>query len=375
MTVSWKDGFKLFGLVIVSACAVFVCTFFLSFYLDALAVKDLVSPEATPLYEAQIMTAQLVCAISGGCLGIVSVILMIFYVKLYLDSHAKDMGVLKAMGYTGAKIACGFWVFGFGVLVGAGLGFGGGYAVAPLIYNQMGGEGLPDIPVHFHGELFVLLVILPALLFAGLAVLYARYRLNVPAVDLMREREPFSKGRRAKGKERPLLIELCFATLGRKKSLVFFVGFACFCFASMLQMATSMEKYSSVTMGAIIFAIGVVLAVTSLLLAFTSAASANAKTVALMKAYGYSLPQCSFAVFGGYRIAAAIGFALGTVYQWGLMKLMLELIFGGMEGTEGYSFSWGAFWAVLGAFVILYEAATAYFTVRAGKRAVIRDVQ
>ena len=35
MLVSLKDSLKLIGISVISFCAVFVCTFFLNFYLDA----------------------------------------------------------------------------------------------------------------------------------------------------------------------------------------------------------------------------------------------------------------------------------------------------------------------------------------------------
>lgn len=51
MTVSLKDGARLFGVAVMCGCAVFVCTFFLNFYLDALAVKDEVEESALSLYR------------------------------------------------------------------------------------------------------------------------------------------------------------------------------------------------------------------------------------------------------------------------------------------------------------------------------------
>lgn len=367
MTVSIKDGFKLIGLVIVSGCAVFVMTFFLSFYLDAVSVRESVSFSALPLYEAQLLTAKLICAISGGVLGVVSVVLTVFYIKLYLDSHTKQMGILKAIGYGETKIALGFWVFGLSVFVGTAIGFGCGYAVAPVIYRSMGGGDLPVIAVRFHAQLLAFLVLLPSLLFTALAVLYARYSLKKSACDLLRGIRTTDRFKTRKGeKDCPFLLDMSLRTLGSRKSLAFFVGFACFCFSAMLQMACSMDEYASATMGAIIFGIGAVLSATSLLLAFTSVANANAKSVVLMKAFGYTLPQCGNAVFGGYRIAAGAGFALGTVYQYGLMKLMLGVIFDDV-GAPAYSFDWLIFIAVLASFLVLYECATWLFTLKIGK--------
>ncbi|MDE5897333.1 MAG: ABC transporter permease, partial [Clostridia bacterium] len=301
MTVSLKDGLKLLGVAVMSGCAVFVCTFFLNFYLDASAVRGLVAEAVLPLYEAQLLTAKLVCCISGGCLLLVSVVLLAFYIKLYLDSHSKQLGILKAMGYGSGRIALGFWAFGLSVLVGTAIGHGCGYAVSPLIYRKMGGEGLPDIPLTFHGGLLALLVLLPTAAFSALAVGTAYFRLRRSALSMMQGAEKSAGKFQSSSRELPFLRELRGATLKSKKSLVFFVSFACFCYASMLQMSFSMDEYASSEMGAIIFCIGIVLAATALILAFTSLVTANVRTVAVIRANGYTLRQCGSAVLGGYR--------------------------------------------------------------------------
>ena len=43
-------------------------------------------------------------------------------------------------------------------------------------------------------------------------------------------------------------------------------------------------------------------------------------------------------MFGGYRLYALIGFAVGTLYQWGLLKGMVDLLFRSAYGIE-YHFS------------------------------------
>ena len=99
MIVSFKDGVKLIGLSVVSFCAVFVCTFFLNFYLDAVELEGtFTDPAINALYEAQMVTAKFVSVLCGGFLGFMSVVILIFYVKLYIDGHGKQLGILKAMG-------------------------------------------------------------------------------------------------------------------------------------------------------------------------------------------------------------------------------------------------------------------------------------
>ena len=369
MTVSLKDGLKLVGISIICACAIFVCTFFLSFYLDALSVRDAVSQEALPLYESQLLSSKLTCLITGLCLLLVSVVLLLFYVKLYLDGHAKQIGILKALGYGNGKIALGFWVFGLSVFVGCAVGFSGGYAITPVIYGQMDGEGLPEIPITFHWELLALLVIVPAVFFAALAVLYAFLKLRLPASELLLGKTELAKGKTHIGKaNRPFLRELFFETLRTRKALAFFVAFACFCFSAMLQMSVSMMDLASETMGGIVLGIGIILAVMSLLLAFTAIINTNEKTVSVMRANGYTLLQCGVAVLGGYHIPAVIGFGVGTVYQYGILKLMMEIVYADM--AKDYHFDIATFFIVLAAFVVLFELAVLVFTHRMGKASI-----
>ena len=95
MIVSFKDAFKLIGVIIVAFCAVFVCTFFLNFYLDAKSLESLIDSEQTRImYDAQMGTAQFTCAISGGFLALIAVVMIVFYIKLYVEKHSSDLGVL-----------------------------------------------------------------------------------------------------------------------------------------------------------------------------------------------------------------------------------------------------------------------------------------
>lgn len=100
MIISFKSLGKLTGIVIVCFCAVFVCTFFLNFYLDVLPLRDSVSEQMLPLYEAQLATAQMCCSITGGVLALTVVVMIVFYVRLYIDEHAAELGILKSMGYS-----------------------------------------------------------------------------------------------------------------------------------------------------------------------------------------------------------------------------------------------------------------------------------
>ena len=366
MTVSIKDGFKFLGITIVTFCAVFVCTFFLNFYIDAKSVASLITDSQTLiLYNAQMATAKFTCAISGGFLSLTAAVMLVFYIRLYVDANARKIGILKAMGYSDLRMALSFLVFGISVLAGTALGFGCGFAIIPTIYREMTVTGLPEIAVHFHASLFVLLVIVPTVVFSLLACGYAYFAVRRPVSQLLRGKaEKVVKPKTCKEKERSFLYEMCLKTLSAKKSLAFFVAFACFCFSSMVQMAYSMLDLSSVTMGLIILSIGLVLAVTSLLMAVTTLVNGNIKNIAVMKAFGYPMHICALAVLGGYCPVALFGFAVGTVYQYGLLSLMVNIVFKDVGEMPDYGFNIAVFFVTLAVFVILYALVMLFYCYR-----------
>ena len=370
MIVSIKDGFKLIGITIVIFCAVFVCTFFLNFYIDAKAINGLITdPETLVLYKAQMATAKFTCAISGGVLALIAVIMLIFYIKLYIDGHANQIGVLKAMGYSEWKIAIRFAIFGISVLLGAVLGFGGGFVLMPTVYRQMTISGLPEIAINFHPILLFLLVIAPTVVFTFLSCIYAYFALKRPVMELLRGKSEKIKISVNKGREteRSFLKETCLKTITAKKSLAFFVAFACFCFSAMVQMAASMYDLSTETMGVIIFVIGVVLAVTSILMAITTLVKGNIKNVAIMKAFGYSIKESALSVLGGYHIFALIGFVVGTFYQYGLLSLMVNMVYKDVVGVPEYSFNIPVFFITLVVFILFYELVMIVYAYRISK--------
>lgn len=117
MIIGSKDIVKLFSISIVTCCAVFVCTMFLNYNIDLAAIdSSALSESGRALYEAQVSMGKITAAITGGCLGIISVILLIFYVKNYIDTHGRELGILKETGYSNLSVARYFWVFGLSVL-------------------------------------------------------------------------------------------------------------------------------------------------------------------------------------------------------------------------------------------------------------------
>lgn len=359
MVVGIKDVAKLMGISIISCCAVLVCALFLNYYIDILQIEDLLSSEqAVIYYHAQVSTAKVVCLVSGGCLLLTSVVMLFFYVKHYIDTHKKELGILKALGYSNLKIAGNFWVFGTGVFLGTTVGFLGAFLLMPEFYERQNEVGiLPKIAISFHPSLLLYLVILPTIAFAMLAVFYASLKLKRPVLALLKnEFQSFSKVKRFReGKDCPFLEDLRKHTLRTKKTLAFFIVFASFCFSAMMQMSASMDELASEMMAAMMLLIGMVLAFTTLLLAITTVIKGNTKTIAMMRVFGYSQKECCRALLGGYRPLSYIGFVLGTVYQYVLLRIMVDIVFKDMEGMPAYEFDFPVMLRTLVFFLVVYE--------------------
>jgi len=362
MLIGIKDAAKLIGVVIISCCAVLVCTMFLNFYLDIQQIESEITSELSKIfYKAQVSTAKVVCLVSGGCLLITSVVMLMFYIKHYVDTHKKELGILKALGYSNLKIAKNFWVFGTGTFIGSAIGFGGAFLIMPRFYAlQNEDKMLPEIDIHFHPDVFLYFVILPAIGFSVLAVGYGWYKLKKPVLLLLKnDFQASAKDKKHKDghlRERSFVDDLKGNTLKSKKALVFFIIFASFCFSAMTQMSFSMKDLSSEMMGIMILVIGLVLAFTTLFLAVTTVVSGNTKTIAMMRAFGYSQKECCKAILGGYRKMSYIGFAVGTIYQYTLLRIMVDIVFKDMEGVPAYEFDFLAMFVSIFVFVMIYES-------------------
>lgn len=363
MIISIKDSVKLIGIMIIAGCAVFVCTLFLNFNMDIVGIRDEITSEQVMMfYEAQVSTAKMVSIISGGCLLVTSVIMLFFYIKHYIDTRKKELGILKALGYSRLTIARNFWVFGSGIFLGTAIGFAGAWLLMPEFYVVQNKENiLPKITPHFHMLLLFLLVVVPTLAFAIISIFYSYLKLNKPVLELIREswqtngRIKRYKHRQGCSQERTFLEEMRRGTLREKKTLVFFILFASFCFSAMTQMSFSMDELASEMMGIMIMGIGIVLAFTTLFLAITTVVNGNKKAIAMMRVFGYSQKQCFGALLGGYRPVGYAGFAIGTVYQYVLLKIAVSVIFKDIAGVPDYKFDVWGMMVSLCAFVIIYE--------------------
>lgn len=361
MLIGIKNASKLIGISIIACCAVLVCTMFLNFYFDVQLIESEITSELSMIfYNAQVSTAKVVCLVSGGCLLITSVVMLMFYIKHYIDTHKKELGILKALGYSNLEVAKSFWVFGISAFIGTAIGFGGAFALMPRFYAlQNEDKMLPEIAIHFHPTIFLYFVILPTVGFSLLAIGYAWWKLKRPVLSLLKN--DFQILTKAKRHTEDKLSECSFVddlkrnTVKSDKVLMFFIVFASFCFSAMTQMSFSMKDLSSEMMGAMMLMIGLVLAVTTLFLSITTVINGNKKTVAMMRVFGYSQKECCKAILGGYRPMSYIGFAIGTGYQYALLRIMVDIVFKDVEGVPVYKFDFPVMLISLVVFIMMYE--------------------
>ena len=375
MIVGIKDSLKLTAITIIACCAVFVCTLFLSYNIDVTKIKGEITSEAgMALYNAHISMGKVTCIVTGGCLVATTIVMLIFYVKNYIDTHGKELGILKALGYSNFSIAKHFWIFALSVLIGCISGFGIGYIYLPTFYKVQNSDGLlPKITLHFHPLLAFLLIGAPTILFLIISVLYAYLKLKSPILDLLKERRTVKHKVGGKTNDFTFLKDLKRNTVKSKKTIVFLVIFSAFCFSAMTQMSISMYDLTSETFAIMILSIGLILSFLTLPLSLSSIVKSNAKTIAMMRVFGYTDKECSRAVLWGYRPFAYIGFVIGTGYQYALLKLVTTFIFDDFKELAEYHFSWIALAISICAFVLSYELIIYLYTMMI-KRTSVKSV-
>jgi putative ABC transport system permease protein len=372
MIIRPKDVIKLFGVLLMCACAVLICTLFLNSNIDLARIRtQIIDPEAIIIYDITRSSANVTSAVTGGALLLTTAVMLLFYIKHFIDVRRSELGILKALGYSNWRIAKGFWIFGLSVFIGTAIGYGLAFAFMPAFYEQMRRGGpLPDTPLHFNPELIVYLIVLPTLVFSLLAILYSYRKLQQPVLELVRGNNTVAvrklKRKSRQDSEKSFLQDLKQSTVRSRFSLVFFITLSAFIYGNTTQMSFGIAEIGAGgMMAAMMVGVGFVLAVTTLFIAVTTVIKANGKTIAMLRIYGYSDRECSSAILSGYRPAACIGFVLGTAYQHGLMQMMIFLFFNdGVMGVPEYGFNLQAFIISLLSYIVLYEGIMFIYTAR-----------
>ena len=93
----------------------------------------------------------------------------------------------------------------------------------------------------------------------------------------------------------------------------------------------------------------------------------------MMRVFGYDDTTCSRYILGAYRPVSHIGFAIGTLYQYGLLRLMVSVVFKDVGNVPEYGFDFKAFIVTLVLFVLVYELVM-YMYSRSIKRLSVKSI-
>ena len=358
MIIGLKNSFKFIGISVISFCAVFICALFMNYSIDlSFAEAQIVDEMSKIMFDAQLMTSKVVCGVTGGCMLATSVVLLCFYIKNYIDNHSKELGILKALGFSDIRLAKDFSVFGLNIFIGTAAGCLSAFCLMPKFYEVQNADHLfPDMDVCFHPSIPIYLVLMPTVFFSAASVLYSFIRLKTPVINLLKGKQSKINPYKSKKDNLPFMDEMKRGVIRQRISLVILVFLSAFSYASTMQMSFSMKAYADIMMSVMMVAIGVLFSCITLFLAVSSVVKSNAVNISLMHAFGYQYRSCSNAVLGGYRPFAYIGFAVGTGYQYGLLKFMVNVVFGSVDDIAEFNFNLKAFAIAVATFVAFYEA-------------------
>ena len=91
-------------------------------------------------------------------------------------------------------------------------------------------------------------------------------------------------------------------------------------------------------------------------------ASSNIKNISILNIMGFSKSECSKIVLSGYRVVAYIGFAVGTVYQYFLIRALLKVLSKKLDSETTYNFDLISVIGSFIAFVLIYEIFILYYS-------------
>lgn len=367
-----KELLKMYGTVLLCFGAVTVATIFLNFNLDLSEMSIAEYPAFQIVYDAQLAMSKVTAACAGGVLGAVALIVLLFSISHYIDENESNMGILKAIGYSERSIALEFLKYGLPVFIGTALGYAAGMFIASPVYKSISEieEITPELS--FHINLPLLLVVAPTVICAFASVLFAQRKLNREPLDMIKGVKSVKITKRTLRIQRENNRQTEFLS-GLKRTmrtnhpvLILFVGIASWGFSAMLQMSFTMISIEmSDTAPMICAPIGIMMGFVTLIIAINFVIGTNKPYISLMKAYGYTESECNRTLFDGYRPAACIGFAAGTLYQYFLMKFMVSLFAGAYDVVVNFSIK--GFVITLLAFILYYEGVLYFFKRKVSK--------
>lgn len=337
--ISIRSCLKNIGGVIVVFCASFLTFLFQSFRLDLQNLDtSILNEQQSALYDSQIALSNMILIISGGVLTLFALVTLFFSIIRFIKNNGENMGILKAMGYRRERIAVEFTKYSINAFIGSLLAFIASLIFSPLFYREMNADNiLPDINMSISPLLVIIVLIVPSFLFALVAFIIALIKLSSPPLDMIKGKNG-KKYRKVKEKK-TFIKSLRSASLKNHISLIIFVGFSALCFGASVQMSFSLDQIGgSPLFFWLMLSIGLLLGISILCLAFGFAFTENKQYITLLKAYGYDNREIMKAIYSGYILVSVIGFIFGTVYQYGLLILMINIFIDTTEIKLTFSF-------------------------------------
>ncbi len=359
--------FMCIAIALLAAGAVTMATLFIGYYLDLSTLPVPADAYIAAIREGQLSMSKITSALTVSVLGLTAVAVLLFSAARFISDNFATMGILKALGYTESEIALRFAVYGIPVAIGCAVGWGLGSAISPFMYDSMTEfeEILPTLS--FHVSFPLLFVLMPAAVTSILTVVFARFKLLKEPLDMIKNNTSVKTKKRVKParnkphkKYRTFMRELKSSMRRNHTVLYVFVGISVWAFSTCIQMAFTMTdigmQWSASAISAVI---GVIMGFVTLTVAAEYVVSVNKPYISVMKAHGYTDRECGRTLLDDYRPMGLIGFALGSVYQYFLMKLMVSLFAGAYDVTV--EFSVVGFFVTLAAYIIYYEGLMLFY--------------
>lgn len=144
------------------------------------------NPQIFATVNSQINMNRIIMGFSMGILSSIAVLLVLITVSGQIKGEYKNLGVLKALGYTNFELTRKYMSYFFIVGIPALLGYFAGHWLAVPFYGLVFGNF--SVPVISGGVMpgnMLLFVFVPALFFALAAFLWAMFKVRKPALSMI----------------------------------------------------------------------------------------------------------------------------------------------------------------------------------------------
>lgn len=144
------------------------------------------NPQILSAVNSQKTMNQIIMGFSMGILGSVTVLLLLITISGQIREEYKNLGVLKALGYTGFEVSRKYLFYFFIVGIPAVAGYAAGHRLADLFYELVFGTfSVPYVRRGIVPENLLVLAVIPTLIFTATAFLWAMIKVRRPALVMI----------------------------------------------------------------------------------------------------------------------------------------------------------------------------------------------